>query len=200
MSDLTFDLDRLTKELSGLPPRRRVAFAASCCERLLPNYAAFARDANWGSPSVLREALDQVWAVAGGDNPNPERIRELRTATDRVMPDTESFSSDYTSSALDAGVAVLQALECCIDGDPATSAQAASSARDTVDMYIQTRDGLQYGAVDFETRIRCDSLMVKELEKQRADVQLLASSPFSDKEIATILRSSSETKSNIGLA
>lgn len=58
-----YEFDALEKELEGLPPLHRVAFAASCCERLLPNYNAFYFLENWGDPSVLRTALNEVWQI-----------------------------------------------------------------------------------------------------------------------------------------
>lgn len=40
-SNLTFEHAALAQGLTPLPRDHRVAFAASCCERLLPNYYAF---------------------------------------------------------------------------------------------------------------------------------------------------------------
>ena len=60
-----FDLDTLEKELKKLPHLHRVAFATSICERMLPIYNAFCRMENWGDPSVLRKALDEIWQILG---------------------------------------------------------------------------------------------------------------------------------------
>jgi|SRR5580704_8474189 uncharacterized protein YjaG (DUF416 family) len=197
MADLAFDLAGLERELSAVRPRRRVAFAASCCERLLPNYVAFWKEGKRGSPAVLREALDAVWTAAMGQEVSSARIDHLYAQVDRVIPDTEVFSSDYTSPALDAGAALEEALRCCVDYAPARAARAASLARDTVDMFIQVRDSLQYGESDFEERISRDALMVSELQRQRNDLFVASDSTLSDSDVASVLRRSSENQSNI---
>ena len=61
-----YKFDALEKELERLPPLYRIAFAASCCERLLPNYNAFSCMENLGDPSVLRNALNEVWQILQG--------------------------------------------------------------------------------------------------------------------------------------
>ncbi|HEY9666133.1 MAG TPA: DUF416 family protein [Coleofasciculaceae cyanobacterium] len=38
-----YDLEALEEEVKALPPLHRVAFVASICERMLPNYNAFSR-------------------------------------------------------------------------------------------------------------------------------------------------------------
>ena len=62
-----FDLETLKQELEKLPQLHRMAFAASICEKMLPNYYAFYRMENWGDPSVQRKVLDEIWQhLAGG--------------------------------------------------------------------------------------------------------------------------------------
>ncbi|MFB2919332.1 MULTISPECIES: DUF416 family protein [Aerosakkonema] len=71
------DLEALEKELEGLPPLHRVAFAASICERLLPNYDVFYREEAWGDPSILRTALDEVWQILQGKPLDEPKINQL---------------------------------------------------------------------------------------------------------------------------
>ena len=61
-----FEFDTLEQQLENLPGLHRVAFAAACCERMLPNYSAFCRMYDLGNPSVLRNALDEVWEILQG--------------------------------------------------------------------------------------------------------------------------------------
>lgn len=44
----------LKPQLERLPPKHRTAFAATCCERLLPNYSEFTRQVEWDEPDTLR--------------------------------------------------------------------------------------------------------------------------------------------------
>jgi uncharacterized protein YjaG (DUF416 family) len=48
------------------------------------------------------------------------------------------------SAALDAGTAVVETLQSLLDGDSKQIVDVASFCRDTVDMYIQERDHLDY--------------------------------------------------------
>jgi hypothetical protein len=48
-----FEFDPLEKELEDLPGLHRVAFAAACCERMVPNYSAFYRMYDWGDQGEM---------------------------------------------------------------------------------------------------------------------------------------------------
>jgi len=74
--------------LFNLSPTHRIAFAASCAERLFPNYVAFSRDAIWGNPQQLREALDAVWSHLLGNPLTPSATRKLIKQCELFVPDT----------------------------------------------------------------------------------------------------------------
>ena len=166
-------LESLQKQLATLPTLHRVAFAAACCERLLPNYIAFSKLEGWGDAEVLRSALDHVWQSIMERRFDEALIREFISKVEANTPDTEAFDSAITSAALDAGTAIAETLECCLDGDPIRVAQVANFARDTVDMHIQERDDMDYSDPQFEEKIAQDSLMIKELRRQSEDLQFL---------------------------
>jgi uncharacterized protein YjaG (DUF416 family) len=194
MSEGYFDIKALEGELSQLPLTHRLAFAASCCERLLPNYSAFSRMENWGHPEGLRSALDEVWKFLEGKKLTSEHIEEIKKKCEKATPDTEDFSSLYTSAALDAGVAILETLESCRDGCPQRIAEVASLARDTVDMYLQARNRLEYSDAAFEEKIATDSLMMRELRKQREDLNELKQVRELDRHFLNRLRHSFKNK------
>jgi len=54
---LQFDEPSLIARLAKLPNELRVAFAALCAERQLPNYIRFSATSDLGNPNVLKEAL-----------------------------------------------------------------------------------------------------------------------------------------------
>ena len=65
MADLLcFDESGLIARLAKLPNEWRVAFAALCAERQLPNYVRFSTRSGLGNPGVLREALASIWDEA----------------------------------------------------------------------------------------------------------------------------------------
>ncbi|MDX2043932.1 MAG: DUF416 family protein [Acidobacteriota bacterium] len=190
---IEFDLEELTQELQMLPKTHRIAFAASCCERLLPNYQAFTLIEQWGNWRVLRESLDNVWEWLKGEVLSNEQLLSLSEQCEAIAPDTEDFSSLFTSSALDAANAVALTLQSCIKGDAAKCGEVASLARETIDMYIQMRDNLDYSDLDFEIKILNDSLMQEEMRKQAEDINSLKKAATLTEDFLINLKKSSET-------
>jgi uncharacterized protein len=172
---LTFDLGELTTKLIALPVKHRIVFVASCCERLLPNYRAFSLMENWGDVHILERSLDVVWQFLSGVEVKTGQIHKLKEQCEKVTPDTEDFSSLFTSAALDAASAVCETLTCCLNADAERVAGVGSLARDTIDMFIQVHDELDYSDQDFEAKILRHPLMIEELEKQRQDIESLSS-------------------------
>ena len=198
---MAFDPESLRLQLEKLPPRHRTAFAAACCERLLPNYAAFAREVRWGEPETLRAALDHMWRVLDGGSFDRGEVNRLVEKCDSVIPDTEDFDTSSVSAALDAGTAVVEALRSLLDGDTQRVVDVASFCRDTVDMYIQDRDRLDYNSDPlFETKIAQDPLMKRELARQAAVLLELANNPTLEGAFLKQLRDESADggRSNIG--
>jgi len=177
---MPFDPESLKHDLDWLPRNHRVAFAAACCERLLPNYAAFAREVQWGEPSVLRDALEYVWSVLADGHFDRTEIEGLMERCDAVIPDSEDFDTSSVSAALDAGTAVVGTLRSLLEGDTQQIVEVASYCRDTVHMYIQDRDDLDYQDPLFDMKIEQDPLMRRELARQSSTLSELANNPVLD--------------------
>jgi uncharacterized protein len=111
-----YDFESLEKELEGLPTLHRIAFAAACCERLLPNYNAFAREESWGAPSLLRAALDEVWQILEGKPVDIATLKKLRNAcdSDDIVPHSDDFCG-YVAEAQEAAIAIYKTLDACIE-------------------------------------------------------------------------------------
>ncbi|MGH7334184.1 MAG: DUF416 family protein [Candidatus Rokuibacteriota bacterium] len=170
-----FNLDHLEGALRELPSQRhRLAFGAGISERLLPNYESFAREYRYGDPTLLRRALGAIWEVVQGGKIALGQIRELQAGCRLGTPDPERFASPLTSAAIDAANAIHETLEVCYRDEPRRVAEVASFARDTVDMFVQERDNLDYSDPGLEERILADPLMIRELTKQQDELYLLA--------------------------
>lgn len=173
VSQPTLPKTRNVHDLSALSPESATAFAASCCERMLPHYEAFVSDERWGDVTPLRLALDAVWKHIEGTRLSVEEGRRLLVHLDRVTPDTEDFDSRYVSAALDAASAIYAAVECCL-GDACSHANvAAELATDTIDMFVQVSRDLDPNDPALDSLILEDPLMVREMAKQAADLELL---------------------------
>lgn len=192
---MAFDEEELEGRLGELPAGHRTAFAASCCERLLPNYAAFSRVEGWGRPEVLREALDEVWAALRGGPSREERVRALARTCAGLAPDTEDFQSLFVSAAGDAAAAVSYTLECCLDGDAGRAAMVGRLPVETLYQYlVRVNDPLTgvHGADEaFEEQMLNAPLMSAELDKQERDLRLLRARASLTPELLEELRKSS---------
>ena len=182
-----FDPDYIYDQLSRLSSIHAVAFAASCCERMLPNYRRFQDQVGWGDTILLRTALDQAWQVVSAGNIPREYLRSLVEQCDHVTPDTEVFTTSLVSHALDASAAISETLELCVDGDLSHALRVATSSRDTVDMYIQKLEDLQPEDSQFEEKILNHPLMVREWKNQVDTLQALAGHVLPDSEVSKVL-------------
>ena len=75
----------LRRRIVALGHRHRVAFALSCCERLVPNFEAFAADQGLGRPTRVREILDGLWSLNGatyGDITYPHTFNREKNTTE----------------------------------------------------------------------------------------------------------------------
>lgn len=192
-----FDPELIQTILSRLSRRHAIAFSAACCERLLPNYRTFVEQANWGDWQLLRSTLDEVWShIAGIDIPT-QRFRSLLKRCEAVIPDTNDYGTIEASNALDASSGVCETLRLCIDGDVSHAVIVANAAVDTVDMFIQVRDHMDYADPQFEEKILADSLMVRELEEQLVTLRSLELQVPLEREYVELLRSQYFNKSNV---
>lgn len=174
-----YQFDALEKELEGLPPLHRIAFAASCCERLLPNYNAFSRRGNWGDPSMLRTALNEVWQILQGKLVDVIIIHQLIKSCEDAIPDSDDFISPnliYDVEAQEAGIAVCVTLEACLSPTPQQIIRVASCVTNTIDAFVpvidKSFDNSWSLKKQYET-IANHPLAVREMAKQSEDLHRL---------------------------
>jgi uncharacterized protein YjaG (DUF416 family) len=171
-------LGLLRKKLPDLGNAKSLAFAASCCERSVPNYDAFARETHWGDPKVVAEALELIWRLVTTRSPADFRsyARGLQEALKAVTPDTEqSFKSSLTSAALDAANSVAETLDYVQDEDIDHIVWVSSFARDTIDLFVQYGNEPDCSGRNVDEQIARHPLMIAELQKQQADIRTLES-------------------------
>lgn len=195
-----FDTDYLASELSQLSERQLLAFAASCCERLLPFYNEFYKMERWGDPSLLRMILEQIWQIVQGKLVDVQRIQILRRKCRRVAPDADKFFSDYTSEALHTCGAFHHSLDACLKPHPDKVALVRLLSLEAVDVTINRLLDQQDPDSAMEVRsseiIDNHPLMVQELAKQRYDIQTLKNCTTFDQEFIEVFKRAS-TQSNI---
>lgn len=190
----SFDQERLAASLQHLPVWKRVAFSAMVGARMLPNYERFSNETGFGDVSILKRAFDVAWSWVETGN-LPSDIAVLREACDQQAPNTEQFSSRYTSAALDAANAASATLDAIVHPNETQPAEVASLARDTVDLFIQELMKLDPNNPEFERAIQRHDLMQRELRRQREDIEALIDSSGDRAKVGCELRAASETQS-----
>jgi uncharacterized protein len=160
----------LDARFAALPHLKQIAFSASCCERLIPNYQLYDVVGGTSDSRLLRKLLDYVWAYVA-DTPNLEGLEETLQRSRAIEIETESASSQFISQALDALDAITITAECCLNNrDP--QKVVAQACLDTIHSYL-------YWVNDSEL----DSPMVdSELD------QLIDTLPMMRREVACIVK------------
>lgn len=183
----SFGAAQLNTAIRVLPPWKRVAFMAYCCERMLPNYGSFKAETSYGDLVLLRSALDVAWKwIELGEAPNS--IVGLSAACEAEAPDTSEFKSSYTSSALDAATAIATTLEALKYATEDRAIEVASLARDSVDLYVQEALDLDPNDPCLEEKIAGSNLMQTELRIQRESLEMLKELPDNRSAIGSDLR------------
>lgn len=173
--------------LTRLGRRERVLFLAACAGRQFGNYAQFHLETGWGIPQALCDGLQALWKYS--DSVDIANLGGIRRAIEIVTPDTEDFESVYASAALNAAVSLLESLDYCVDSDVFHCLQVACLCRDSIYMFVQHREKYDYSDAD-ETKIYADPLMMRELQAQRSDIDLIRSLSNSSSSIVALQKHS----------
>lgn len=201
-------MDSLKQEIAQLPHLHAVAFAASVCERMLPMYNKFSQMEKWGRPSLLREALDEVWLILQEKPTDLSKIRQLIEELDgeNVCPDSESdyfcdapylFEAQFTISA------IYCTLKAIITADFGYIIGVVDTARfETIDGFISQKDKL-YQVKDRQyvmESIATDPLAKQEMAKEMEDLERLKNDDKLSPTLLDWLRTTSNGKSIIKLS
>lgn len=165
----------IREQLLALDGGKRLVFGALCCERLLPNYLTFQKEAGWGDFAAVRKALDCVWVHVYGNAQQNAEIVDASSACELAAPSSDDFTSLYVTAAQDACFAVCSLLDYVLENDIDKIVQAATYATDSVDLFVQETDGIDPGDPELEAKILRHPLMQKELERQDSDLEAIRS-------------------------
>jgi uncharacterized protein len=204
-----FEFDTLEQELEKLPAFHRVAFAAACCERMLPNYNAFCRMYNFGDTSVLRNALDEVWQILQGKPIDELRIERLINDFDgdNIAPDSLDFGSESYKS-LQVIDAICKTLKSCYEPTTIEIVRVVEYARNIIEFSVAWEDESfnisweKDGEEKFTEAIANHPFAVREMAKEAEDLQRLKETEILDEDFLEWLRTSfnNDGKSAIDLA
>lgn len=190
------ELNTLEKELEQLPPLHRVAFAASICERMLPNYSAFATEEGRGNPVVLRAALDEVWQILQGKLVDAETIHQLINNCEGLPPD-EDDDGTYMYEASMTRTAICYVLSTCLEPTPQNVAKIARLVGDllfediVIEREIANPNWRNKKSFDEQVNdVASHPFWVREVAKENEDLQRLKAIKTLDQKFIKWLRTS----------
>lgn len=170
-----FDRKNLEGALQKLTVMHRLAFAASCCNRVLPSYAAFSRQQQWGDYDVLESAVTYIWeCLEEGSKPSDDRAKMLLSECEAATPDLDEVFE--ATLGHDAALVVRHALRCAQNGSAEDAAYAASWAYEGMDTFVFEHGGMNLDAADprLTEKIAAHQLVQRELLQQEADLDFLS--------------------------
>lgn len=120
----------------GLPRQHKAVFAASCAERLVPNYRAFYLTEKWGNLDALENGISFVWENVLQEDIDKSEIEALAEACRQAAPDSETFTTAFTGAAIDAAGTVYYSLKALRSNDPKYAIQAGVASFNAVENYL----------------------------------------------------------------
>jgi uncharacterized protein len=188
------NLNLLEQKLEELSPLHRLAFAASICQRMLPNYAAFSKATGIGNFAKLRSALDEIWEILQGKPMNVEIIRQLLQDCQDAVPDRDD-GGQYLYEAEETAIAILYTLEATLEPTPSRVAKVSEHVGDLLYNLVDTEKDTDpdWEEKSFDEQMKeVESLpfSVREIAKQNEDLQRLKSVKTLDPDFLKWLRTS----------
>ncbi len=147
------------EKLKILDKRKQITFAYLTCERLFRNYLHFSTQYKFGNPILIRNVIDQIRRYINGYELTAAEAKQLINTVSINSPLPEKYDSIYASSALDACTVIIDSLNFIFDENTSRLVDISTMAFDTVDMFIQERDNLDFNVdMEFENKIQNDKL------------------------------------------
>jgi hypothetical protein len=186
---LQFNEQSLKDTIHQMPRGPRVAFAASCAQRLQAVLHSFVSDtASVAQAKVFDQALDYVWLHTLAPH-EPDTTRQLYAEVLALIPDEDDIEWTPTIPYVDDALsAVAYCLRCLETGEPQEAVWAARRVYEAIDHFVISRDDLVPSQPSAEAGILADPLIQAELERQARDIAELSALPALSEELVNRLR------------
>jgi uncharacterized protein len=158
--------------LTMLSPKKRLAFALLVFERMLPSLIAFSEDTGLDLSCYLL-ARNAAWSALRDGVVD----QSLDRACLRNAPDTEEFSHELTSYALNAALAISEIVQFAADARNEHVSQVSTLAQDSVHLYLASMEQSVVTTPEKERWIGCHPLMHQEQRQEEEDAQFLSDLP-----------------------
>lgn len=174
----------------SLSPKKQLAFALLVYERMQPILVSFSKDTGFDDSCYL-QAKDAAWAALQ----NGPVAQSLSEACLRGAPDTEEYSHELTSYALNAALAMNDIVEFTQDGSADHITSVSALAGDSIDLYLSSLEDSVMSSLEEDSQIASHSLMEEEHRREEEDIRFLVGLPeqLSDETIQS-LRARADTQ------
>jgi hypothetical protein len=182
------DWDSLTRLLGELSLDRQILFAASICERTLPIYVSieFPEDFNHKTLPILREIMNYIWDFPAAGIFNRESLQNLLVTCRQITSKIEANDLCCTVHS-NAPYLISHTLELCLTGEVKYLKEVFSSGHDMLWELVRccwVQEGEMCGedmgnksSEEEDGAIDNDEDTQREMQKERADWQVLANTP-----------------------
>lgn len=169
--------------VATLSPKKQLAFGLLVLDRMLPSLVAFSMDTGFEDSCFLR-AKEAAWAAL--------EYQDLGHALNKdcveTAPDTEKFSHELTSYALNAALAVREIVEFTSDGCMDHITHLCALAGDSIYLYLSGLEESVASSSEEDTRIADHPMMQRERRREDEDIRFLSGLPdeFSNETISAL--------------
>ena len=139
---------------------------------MLPSLLVFSKDTGFDGSCYL-QAKDAAWASLQSGAVD----EALKDACLRGAPDTEDFSHELTSYALNAALAMADIAEYTLDGRADHIASVLALARDSLHLYLSALAPSAGSSPERDRRIAGHPLIRQEQRREREDIAFLSGVP-----------------------
>ncbi|MCG3128344.1 MAG: hypothetical protein CHACPFDD_03228 [Phycisphaerae bacterium] len=191
----------LKAQLETMPPGSRIAFAASCAQRLRQVYQSFvSQSAVNDRADVFDRGLACVWQNAI-DSQGAELIDLTLSEVMALIPDEDAPGwTPLTAYAANALSALAYSLRCVQSGDAQEAAWAARHVYEALDHFVASRDDGLVDGLRADADTLDDPLIQRELERQARDIDELQACAALSRDVLDGLRGRSATEQAITAA
>ena len=175
--------DKSLVPIASLTPKKQLAFALLVFERMLPSLIAFSKETGFNDTCYL-QAKDATWAALQ----NNVIDQALNQACILSAPDTEKFSHELTSYALNAALAMSDIVEFTLDSRSDHIAYVSTLARDSIHLYLSSLEPSLVSSAEEDNKIAQHPLMQQERRREEEDIRFLSGLPdeFDSKTISAL--------------
>jgi uncharacterized protein YjaG (DUF416 family) len=182
-----------------LPEGHQAVFAALTCEKLLYSIAKFDALEPRKVTQLYEECISALYSFVLGMPIDLVEYTKLKQDLESYCPDLDESKNEFSSYALDSFVAMFEALDFVINRNSKHIINCATSATDTVDMYVQMASKTEPPANELDAFIQASPFMIREVTRQSLLLNELMKASIIDSVLITYLRTINEGENIIDL-